>query len=175
MGKNGFPRLIFTIAFLGIGIIALVLAVNPLEKAREQQDARFKQDSEKLTSAIQSFASLKGKPPWADDFGSNSPAVPLPWTTFSAPEVGVCSDSACQNPGDLIQSGVLESSFLAIAQTGLTRPGIFVGKGKKGNDPVFACFVPQSESLRKATGQLYRFKMGTTPLGSLEELYVQGQ
>lgn len=154
LGMHGFSsiRLIFGIAFLGILFAALYSQANPLEKAKQEKDRQLLQYSEKLLGAINDFYRKTGRMPWTDDLGAEIGRTPFLFTPATEISVGICGDSKCTKPGEM---AILEPMLYPLPR-GADR--ILVGKGAASQDEVYACFIPDSEDLRKKTGSLFRIE-----------------
>lgn len=148
-------ELIAAIGFLGLLVLSVILAINPLERAKVEVDSQLKDRAENLLGAINQFYIAEGRLPWADDFGSSSPLPGISWTSAFSPEVGICGDKDCTTSGELITSNKLSPGAISESSSPL-----FIAKGKEPKDPVYACYIPQSETLRRATGKLYRITPG---------------
>lgn len=162
-------ELLVSIGLLAIVVSAIILQLNPLERARERRDDRLRTDSQTLKTAINAFYEQERRMPWMDDFGSSDVNAGLPWVLARRPEVGVCASQECQTPGELIQKSKLVTTF----HTGSTinsmeEDGLYVGKGKGANDKVFVCFLPNSEKERTNFDELYSvdFESGITSRGT---------
>lgn len=160
MSKNGFSviELVVAIGFLGLLAASVILAVNPVERAKVAQDDKVKDEASWVAESITEFYIAKGRLPWADDLGSAGSTPPLSWRSVSSPEVGVCSDGSCGGGGELISEGKLPGGFFT---TKSVRDGqLYIAKGSQASDKTYVCYLPQSDTVRKATGKLYRIKQG---------------
>lgn len=149
---------IFGVIFFAVILVVVFFLVDPLERFKQRQDQILEKQSTDLIVAIQAYLSSKGRLPWSDDFGSQISTYPLPWSKATAPEIGICANSACNTWGELVQSGALNTQ---LAEKFLkSKDYIFVAKGKSAQSLVYACFIPKSNAKRKPTGELYTLKPG---------------
>lgn len=180
--QTGFSiiELVLAIGFLGLLVLSVIFAVNPLERAKVEADSQLKDRAENLLGAINQFYVAEGRLPWADDLGSSSPLPWLPWTSAFSPEVGICADEGCTTGGELITTNKLSPGAVSefkgevnidkIYAKLKTSSPFFVAKGREPKDPVHACYLPQSEALRRATGKLYRITPGASiPVSGVPE------
>lgn len=170
--QTGFSiiELVLAISFLALLVLSVIFAVNPLERAKVEADAQLKDRAENLLGAINQFYVAEGRLPWADDLGSSSPLPGLSWTSAFSPEVGICADKDCTTGGELITTNKLspgavfdfkgEVNIDKIYTKLKATSAFFVAKGREPKDPVYACFLPQSETIRRATGKLYKITPG---------------
>lgn len=173
VSSKGFAliELVVAIALLGLLGFAIIFAVNPVERAKVKRDEAIREDTQRVVQSIAEFYVSEGRLPWADDLGSNTPSPGLAWTLASSPEVGICGTS-CEEGGELILEGKLSGGFnQSNAITGTQEDPLYVAKSKEPSDPVYVCYLPQSETVRRATGGLHRITPGTEipPSGTPEE------
>lgn len=142
MKRFGFStlELAFAIAFAAVIVAALVLVADPLERARQERDLRVSNDSTTFLSAINQYFLARGQFPWA-------PEVGIRWTQI---------DQSTVSLEKLIESGSLPQDFISRRTIVDPKDRFYVAKGTKVSDPVFACFVPESEKQRMRTGELYK-------------------
>lgn len=151
-------ELVIAIGLLGLLVASVILAINPVERAKVAQDEKVKDEASWVAESITEFYIAKGRFPWADDLGSAGPAPSLSWRSVASPEVGVCSDQTCGSGGELITEGKLPGGFFT---TKSVRDGqLYIAKGREASDKTYVCYVPQSDTVRRATGKLYRIKQG---------------
>lgn len=173
-------ELVIAIGLLGLLVVSVILAVNPLERAKIEADSRLKDRAENLLGAIDQFYVAEGRLPWADDLGSSSPLPGIPWTSVFSPEVGICGDKDCTTGGELITTNKLSPASISEFKGGVSIDKIyaklkaasplFIAKGKEPKDPIYACFIPQSETIRRATGKLYKISQAAQiPASGLPE------
>lgn len=161
--RNGWVayELVFVIAFIGLIVSALVFSFDPLERARVARDERLRADSMTVVNALTDYFVAAGRAPWQDDFGSDSPYPALSWTPVNAPEVGVCKTKDCSEGGELIEKEKLEKVFwLRGSVRGSPNDILYIGKGNNARDPVFACFIPNSNKQREKMTELYQLERG---------------
>lgn len=142
----------YTIGFLFLFLILIILSsiYNPSEKAKVERDKNLYGYAQLATKSINKFYQLKGRMPWVAKTGASIPAPGLPWTIIQSQEIGFCLDSDCAIPGEVETAVATEEGVLNISKDDL----IYIGKGVNTQDPVYACFVPQSQDMRKNTGLL---------------------
>lgn len=163
-------ELVIAIGFLALLALSVVFAINPLERAKVKIDNTLKDRAEDLLAAINQFYIAEGRLPWADDFGADTLLPGLSWRSVLSPEVGICGDLRCSQVGELITTNKLGSGFAADiaknvgAESFYTKVSasstLFIAKGNEPKGPVYVCYLPQSETLRRATGKLYRITPG---------------
>lgn len=170
--KQGFSviELVIAIAFLALLAVSVIFAINPLERAKVEIDNKLKDRAEDLLAAINQFYIAEGRLPWADDFGSDTPLPGLSWRSVLSPEVGICKDAKCTEAGELVTTNKLGQGFVADIEKGVKADSfyakvsapstLFIAKGREPKDPIYVCYLPQSETLRRATGKLYRITPG---------------
>lgn len=173
MSRKGFSliELVIAIGFLAFLVLSVILAINPLERAKVEADTQLKDRAENLLSAINQFYVAEGRLPWADDFGSSSPLPGISWTSVFSPEVGICGDKDCTTGGELITTNKLSPGAIAEFKGEVSidkiyaklkaTSALFIAKGKEPKDPVYVCYLPQSETIRRATGKLYKVAEGS--------------
>lgn len=156
--QRGFSvlELITGIGLLAIVVLAIILQLNPLERANSKRDERLRHDARILSGAIKSFSEHENRLPWADDFGTPETRPALAWTAAKEPQVGVCKESSCLAGGDLVEKSKLDLAFSQGGSVNATpEDTLYVGKGKAPGDKVFVCFLPNSELERENFDELY--------------------
>ncbi len=143
-------RLIFGIAFLALIFTAFYSQYNPVEKTKQKNDNRNIEYAKSILSAFSVFYQNTGRMPWTDDFGSEKGTTPLMFTQVTETSVGICENTKCAGPGEL----ALKEQKLYPLPFGAK--SLLVGKGTSNSDPVYVCFVPESQNIREKTGSLYR-------------------
>lgn len=169
MNKHAVLELIMGIVLLAVVVLAMIIQLNPLERARERRDERLRADSTALITAIENFYKDEGRLPWSDDFGGNEITPGLPWVTVRKAEVGVCSEESCRKAGELVTTNKLDPAFFSGSSVNAPlEDTLYVGKGKGANDKVFVCFLPDSEKERTNFEDLYSidFEFGITSRGA---------
>lgn len=173
MQKYGFAtyELVFVIAFVGLIVANLVFSFDPLEWARSARDERLQTDAQAIVNALADYFVAAGRAPWQDDFGSDSPYPALSWTRVNAPEVGVCKNKDCSEGGELIEKEKLDKVFrLRGSVRGGPNDILYVGKGNNARDPVYACFIPNSNKRRERVTELYQLERGKSlPLSGVPQ------
>ena len=153
-------ELVTGIGLLAIVVLAIILQMNPLEKANSRRDTRLRYDAGILLQAINAFYDQENRLPWSDDFGSLEPRPGLAWTPAKEPQVGVCKESSCRTGGDLVEKYKLDLSFSQGGSVNATpEDTLIVGKGKAAGDKVFVCFLPNSKEERENFDQLYSIEL----------------
>lgn len=162
MNSRGFSilELVVAIALLGLLAFSIILAVNPIERAKIQRDEKWKGGAESTLASIDQFLIAKGRLPWSDDFGSEFPISVLPWTPAHYPEIGVCGDSQCSGHGELISEGFSPNFGPKDVQNAAKEDIIYLGRGKDPQAKIYACYLPLSEKIKRATGKLYKITPG---------------
>lgn len=159
--RSGFAsfELAIVMGFLFIVAAVLVFFINPVEQARVKHDERLTNDAQKVVDALANFYIANGRLPWAKLVNTQELSPALAWKPLRSPEVGVCSDETCKEPGELAKRGLLTADF-AQTDSVLGRNGvIFLGKAAGTKAGLFACFVPISNNLRSKNGELYRINI----------------
>ncbi|MBI4029215.1 MAG: hypothetical protein HY376_02520 [Candidatus Blackburnbacteria bacterium] len=152
-------ELAVVIGFFAVVVAVVIFYLNPIERAKQQHDQRLSDDAQKVLNALNSFYTARGRMPWAAAIDTDTLSPALAWKPLRASEVGICQDESCKDSGELTTSGFLSQDFKS-SDSVLGRNGvIYVGKAARPKNPVWACFLPISEKLRKDTGQLYRISL----------------
>lgn len=163
MNKNvrGFATLELAVVtgFFVVVVAVVVFYLNPIERAKQGHDQRLTNDAQKILSALSSFYTIKGRMPWAAAIDTDTLSPALAWKPLRASEIGICQDESCRDSGELITSGFLNQGFKSLDSVVGRNGVIYVGKVSGPKGTVWACFLPVSEKLRKATGNLYRIAL----------------
>ncbi|TSC89461.1 MAG: hypothetical protein G01um10145_618 [Microgenomates group bacterium Gr01-1014_5] len=145
-------RLIFGIAFLALIFTAFYSQIDPAEKTKQKIDRENTEYAKNILGAVAGFYQDTGRMPWTDDFGSEKGEAPLMFTQVTETSVGICENTKCAGPGEL----ALKEQKLYPLPFGAK--SLLVGKGTSNSDPVYVCFVPESQNIREKTGSLYRIE-----------------
>lgn len=153
-------ELLIVIALIGVLVLVVLAAINPIEQTNKARDTRYRSDGAQLLAAIDRYFASQSEFPWVtvgpatydndDDFG---------FATSSVEEVGVCG-ATCAADGVLISNLELKESFRGrdfLSETDEDKR-IFIGKAAGASTSVYACFVPSSKSVRDkaiAGGKVY--------------------
>lgn len=156
--NNAF-RIFLGICFLILLSVAAIAVINPEEKRKEREDLAVEQTSKDIIKALDNFYKFKGRTPWADDKGSKFPSPGIPWTLASESEIGICQNE-CKDPGEVNKTIATISAQVELEEKDI----IYIGKGDLQKDPIFACFLPQSQEYRSKTGRLSRVDLNATQL-----------
>lgn len=153
-------ELLIVIAILGILAVAVLAAINPLEQIRRGRDTGTRSDTEQLISALDRFYASRGYFPWQTAEGDTS------GFTWSAST----SDSAEWQDlfSDLLSSQEIKSAFTSRISRADANPIWLSYDGSNiGNTP-YACFEPQSNSMKMDAARECSGRVGQTdfPIGS---------
>jgi type II secretory pathway pseudopilin PulG len=149
MKRFGFSTLELAVAtaFLAVIVAALIMVSNPLEQARKERDLRVKQDAQILLSAINQYFLMHGRLPWSTDSGNLTPS--LPWTQIGDKKMEIVLER-------LISSNLLPQDFASRKTILDPKDRFWLSRAEGPQALVFACFLPESETQRRRTGELYR-------------------
>lgn len=147
-------ELVIAICLLGALVAAAIYAFDPEERAKKDRDELQKENAKEVLAGISRYYEKSGKLPWGTDA--------LPWTSSRDISVGICADHECGTPGVLISEEALNRSMLSEEFTKSEDPKdwIFVGRGEKAENQVYACFVPNSRAGRVDPIALYSLVPG---------------
>lgn len=150
--RSGYTKtkLVFAVAFTAVIFAAIYAQVSPIEKIKEGQDEKRALFAKSIIAGIDSFYNINKRLPWTDDLASEKALSPLAFVPISDPAVGICRDLECKVKGEL---GDLRPALYPVPDL---KGDLYIGRGDHLNDPVFVCFLPESESLRRKTGELYK-------------------
>lgn len=153
-------ELIVVIALAFIIVSTLFLLTRPDEYLKRQRDNSLAGDTQQIVNAANQFYIHLGRLPWTDDLGLDIPLAGIDWIDARDPAIGICGDTACTTPGEMIESGFLPS-FLQKEFITSSEESVHIGKGKNPQDPIYACFIPASREFRDKTGSLYKININT--------------
>ena len=153
-------ELLIVIALIGVLVLVVLAAINPIEQANKARDTRFRSDGAQLLAEVDRYFASQSEFPWVtvdsttydndDSFGYISGADEL---------VGICG-ATCTTDGVLITNLELKESFRGrdyfTATTDDKR--IHIGKAAGASTSNYACFYPQAKSVRDkaiAEGKVY--------------------
>lgn len=142
-------ELLIVIALLGVLALIVIAAINPIEQANRSRDTRFKADGAQLLSAIDRYFATKSEFPWVTSGAVATNDVSFGFVSASNEGVGICG-ATCGADGNLITTLELKSEFrnrdFITATT--SDKQLFIGKATGPSQSDYACFVPQSKSVR---------------------------
>lgn len=133
-------ELVIAICLLGVLVAAAIYAFDPEERAKKDRDGLQKENAKEVLSGISRYYEKSGKLPW----GTGA----LSWTSSRDISVGICADPECGSPGALINEEALNRSMLSeeFTKSKNSEDWIYIGRGEKAEDQVYACFVPTSRA-----------------------------
>lgn len=134
-------ELLIVIAVLGILIIAILSAIDPLEQIRKARDSGRKSDSGQLMSAYERYFSTFQCHPWDTNSPNCSTVVTASRTTGVVPDF----TSTTGDDWDLIEQGELKDAFAN--RQSITNSEMWVSEDARRN--VSVCFEPESRSARQ--------------------------
>src|SRR3990167_3081914 len=159
--KKGFTlvELLIVIGLLSVIALIVIAAINPIEQANRARDTKFRADGSQLVSAIERYFAVNDKFPWVTGSMTNDAAKNF--VTAADTTVGICG-TTCSVDGALITTDELKTEFrnrdfVKSAGTDVTKQ-IRVGKAIGSSASIYACYVPQSKSIRTkgcADNQVY--------------------
>ena len=153
-------ELLIVISLIGVLVLVVLAAINPIEQANKARDTRFRSDGAQLLAAIDRYFAGQSEFPWVTvDSTTYDNDSALGFVTAADELVGVCG-ATCSADGVLITSLELKEAFRGrdffTATTDDKR--IFIGKAAGASTSPYACFVPQSKNVRDkaiAEGKVY--------------------
>ncbi|MDO8452912.1 MAG: hypothetical protein Q7S79_04135 [bacterium] len=149
-------ELVVSIGLLAVVVLAIIVQIDPIERAKEKRDTRLKSDVEMVQAGINEFYKEESRMPWADDFGSEDAAPALPWIRINKQEIGICADGACTKPGEVVIKGKISGTYAkSDLATGPDEDSLYIGKGKGAGDRVYVCYLPTSRKERENFGELF--------------------
>ncbi|MCH7730477.1 prepilin-type N-terminal cleavage/methylation domain-containing protein [Patescibacteria group bacterium] len=157
-------ELLIVIALIGVLVLVVLAAINPIEQVNKARDTRFRSDGAQLLAAIDRYFTSQSEFTWVTvDSTTYSNDTALGYMTAANQLVGVCG-ATCSADGVLITNLELKESFrgrdFLTATTDNKR--IHVGKEAGASASAYACFYPQSKSIRDkaiAGGKVYTLSM----------------
>lgn len=160
--KKGFTlvELLIVIALIGILVIAVLSAINPLEQINRARDTAFKNDTEALLSSLDRYYTFNQSLPWTVLATGASQLNCVAADTSTDPGAGasgspgICGPAAnCTSDGPLITSQELKPQFRnrTFITPGNPYDNIIVCKGTGASDSIFGCFIPLSKTERGKT------------------------
>jgi len=143
-------ELLIVIALIGVLVLVVLAAINPIEQANKARDTRFRSDGAQLLAAIDRYFASQSEFPWVSgDPVTYSNDSSFGYTSAANQLVGVCG-ATCSADGVLITSLELKESFRGrdffTASTDAKR--IHLGKSAGASTSAYACLYPQSKSIR---------------------------
>lgn len=132
-------ELLIVIAILGILAVAVLSAINPLEQIRRGRDTSSRSDSEQLVNALERYYASRGYFPWQTAEGDTTG-----WTWSGATSGGTWATIL----GLLIDAQEVKSGFTARITSATANPVFLFHDGTSGGNSVYACFEPQSNSMK---------------------------
>lgn len=153
-------ELLIVIALIGVLVLVVLAAINPIEQANKARDTRFRSDGAQLLAAIDRYFTSQSEFTWVSvDSTTYSNDSSLGYMSAANELVGVCG-ATCSVDGVLITTLELKESFrgrdFLTATTDNKR--IHLGKAAGASASAYACFYPQSKSIRDkaiAGGKVY--------------------
>jgi len=148
-------ELLIVIGLLGAIALIVIAAINPIEQANRARDAKFKSDAATLISAVDRYFAANSEFPWMSVTPSYDSEDSFGFVTAADQEVGICGASCAAN-GVLISSSELKTEFrtrdfIQDGGVGATLDEqILIGKETGSSSSVYGCFVPLSNSAKKA-------------------------
>lgn len=153
-------ELLIVISLIGVLVLVVLAAINPIEQANKARDTRFRSDGAQLLAAIDRYFAGQSEFTWVTvDSTTYDNDSAFGFASAADELVGVCG-ATCSADGVLITSLELKEAFRGrdyfTATTDDKR--IFVGKAAGASTSAYACFVPQSKNVRDkaiAEGKVY--------------------
>lgn len=159
--RKGFTmiELLIVIAILGILAVAVLSAINPLEQIRRGRDTSSRSDAEQLVNALERFYASKGYFPWQTAEGDTAGITWLA-STDAATLTSVL--------GPLIEADEIKTGFTARITKTDANPLYLYYDGSSTSNSVYACFLPQSKSMKLDGGKDCSSRIGQLdfPIGS---------
>ena len=134
-------ELLIVIAVLGILIVAILSAIDPLEQIRKARDAGRKSDSAELLSAYERYYSTFQCYPWDIGAPSCSTVIAATRTTAVNPWTGTDTEDE-----ELVTQGELKSQFPG--RSTIAASELFMSEDALDRQ-VTVCFEPESKSGRQ--------------------------
>ena len=159
-------ELLIVIALIGVLVLVVLAAINPIEQANKARDTRFRSDGAQLLAAIDRYFASQSEFPWVTvDSTTYSNDSSLGFMTAANELVGLCC-ATCSADGLLITSLELKGSFRGRDFLTATSDDkrIHIGKEAGASGSAYACFYPESKSIRDkaiAGGKVYTLSTTT--------------
>lgn len=138
-------ELLIVITIIGILAVAVLSAINPIEQFKKARDTGRQTDASQILNALERYYTNNDGYPWdaTGDAGINA--------EVTNPLVGICADTACTSPGDIVDQGELKKSFLKRKEFKTTKSAsdTFYVIKSAGDDDLNVCFKPASKSFKK--------------------------
>lgn len=156
--NHNFIRYFIAFLFVVLIVVVLLSIYNPQEKTSRTKDKYLTSQSQQVLKMLNRFFLEKGYLPWASRIGSKVGAPGLSWTQVVFPEIGFCRDLDCFVPGEVSLSVATLEGKIALNKN----DKLYIGKGVNPKDPIYVCFQPESQELKKKTGSLNRLNLTQT-------------
>lgn len=155
MFKKGFTliELLVVMTLLGVLIMVVIAAINPVELANRARDTRFGADAATLSSAIDRYYTTQSEFPWVTAGKTIGNESSFGFVSAGDEGVGVCG-ATCSLDGSLIKNDELKPEFrkrdfIKDSITADNTKLILVGKPSGLAASVYACYIPLSKANRQ--------------------------
>lgn len=135
-------ELLIVIAILGILAVAVLSAINPLEQIRRGRDTGSRSDAEQMINAVERYYASKGYMPWQT---AESDTTAFTWAASAPTADAQWVDTLSK----LVESDEIKSGFTARVMKTTANPIYLFYDGTSTSNSVYACFVPQSKSMKQ--------------------------
>ena len=166
-------ELLIVIALIAILSVAVLATINPIEQSNKARDAKVQNDAAEVLSGYERYYASQNRYPWMV-YDQNVTVDTLVAVRSNQVGGGLCTapgaasvNAACSvatNPGELVNTDELKSSFLNKGYTNLTADATTrlnllyvykeaIGAGGNGGNNIYVCYVPKAKANRKNTAQ----------------------
>lgn len=146
-----YPASLFYLLFILILVIAAIFVYDPVEKAKQAKDKTADYIAREVTGALEAYSQKHNRLPWSIYSNLELAYPESSWTDITREEIGLCLND-CRNEGVLIKEGFANEELINL----LKGHSIYLAKGKRAQDTIYACFVPVSTKTRQALGELFQ-------------------
>lgn len=154
-------ELLVVVAVIGVLMVAVLSAINPIEQIRKASDTKKKSDGVGFLSSLERFYATAGCYPWeistTGGCTTSAAALGVPVTLYSLKTGNTASTTGCTLAScimnELLAKNEIKKEFLARGDVGEDWRNIWVTKD--ADDVMHACFWPESKAfqvLAKARG-----------------------
>lgn len=142
-----------SVALLAVVAFFAMALINPAEQAGRKRDGEYRAQASELNTAIKKYTERHNVYPWVLQEPSlySGNDSPVGFINAASKNVGICGET-CASEGVLISDGMLTPDFrtssFIIKNTDIAA-SIYMGKAAGPNGPVYSCYIPLSDSVRK--------------------------